>query len=70
MFKVVKGELTESYGYQQVLFQSRVAEECFNFIDARKKSEVKSVRATAKGLKVVDIFGEEVSRKEVMKKTY
>lgn len=70
MFKVVKGELTESYGYQKVLFQSRVAEECFNFIDSRKKAQVKSVRVTAKGMKVIDIFGEDVSREEVMKKTY
>jgi hypothetical protein len=69
MFKVVKGEMSEAYGYQQVLFQSRVAEECFNFIDARKKSVEKSVRMTAKGMKVVDVFGDEVSRKDVMKKT-
>lgn len=69
MFKVVKGQMTESYGYQQVLFQSRVVEDCFNFIDTRKKSEIKSVRETVKGVKVVDIFGDEVSRKDVMKKT-
>lgn len=70
MFKVVKGDLNDTFGYQQVLFQSHVAEECFNFIDARKKSEVKAVRATAKGMKVVDIFGDKVSKKDFMKKTY
>jgi hypothetical protein len=69
MFKVVKGDLSEAYGYQQVMFQSRVAEDCFNFIDARKKSEIKSIRATVKGMRVIDVFGDEVKRKDVMKKT-
>lgn len=70
MFKVVKGQMSDTYGYQQVLFQSQVVEDCFSFIDNRKKSEVKNVRETVKGVQVLDTFGDVVSRKQVSKKTY
>lgn len=68
MFKVVKGQINESYGYQQILFQSKSADDCFNFILARKNSEIPAVRKTSKGMYVIDVFGDVVDQK-VLKKS-
>lgn len=70
MFKVVKGQLDDNYGYQQVLFKSMDVDDCFNFISARKNSEVVAVRKTADGMYVVDAFGDVIKKKKSSKKTY
>lgn len=57
-YQVLSGEMTASYGYQQIHFRSRSLDECYRFIFSRLGSEDPKTRKEAKKLFVQDIMGE------------